>query len=242
MNDVRIPRWSDIALVNNSTDFVVTDEFLHALQVQYGRDLAPAWGTWGDIDLVPADQIPDKRMVLGIFDTADQAYVLGYHDITPSGLPVGKVFVETSRANNASISVVTSHEMCEMVVNPFINRMIQDLRHPFRFWISEVCDAVEADEDGYAIEGVQVSNFVLPSYFNDLSGPWDQVGLLTGPLPTLRPGGYLSYIEHGMWHQIYGRNRAARIGKFGGSGRLNRVGRQKIISTFNVIRQDVQAP
>lgn len=238
MTDARIPRWSDVALVNCSTTFTLNPDLVHALQVQYGRDLAPAWGTWGEVDVFSPNSIPAKRMVLGIFDTADQAYVLGYHDITPDGLPVGKVFVETSRANNASVSVVTSHELCEMVVNPFINRMIPDPRHPFRFWISEVCDPVEADADGYEIDGVLVSNFVYPSYFNDLAGPWDQAGLLTGPMPTLRPGGYLSYMENGLWYQIYGKNRHAAVGKFGGSQRLLRAGKQKILSTF----ETVQAP
>jgi hypothetical protein len=83
---------------------------------------------------------------------------------------------------------------------------------------------VEADSDGYELHGVMVSNFCLPSYFYGGSAPWDYRGLLTGPVPTLRPGGYLSYIQNGRWGQIFGASRDRREpGKIGGSGRIKRM-------------------
>ena len=53
---------------------------------------------------------------------------------------------------------------------------------------------------------VRVSNFVLPAYFNgDNNGPWDFRSQLPGPLPAMRPGGYLSYWENNRWKQITAR-------------------------------------
>ena len=44
----------------------------------------------------------------------------------------------------------------------------------------EVCDPVE--DQTYQLDGVQVSDFALPSYFGAGPGPWDEADRLTGPL------------------------------------------------------------
>ena len=49
----------------------------------------------------------------------------------------------------------------------------------WRFGRLEVCDPVE--NWSYPLDGVQVSDFVLPDYFNSGAGPWDEMGALTGP-------------------------------------------------------------
>lgn len=65
-----------------------------------------------------------------------------------------------------------SHEVLEALVDPgLITR--------WRFGLTEVCDPVE--NLTYQLGGIPVSDFVLPSYFNDTPGPWDQANLLAGP-------------------------------------------------------------
>lgn len=62
----------------------------------------------------------------------------------------------------------------------------------------------EADRDGYQIDGVLVSDFVLPAYFSlGVPGPYDFRNLLHLGMPALRPDGYLSiYVIGQGWTQI----------------------------------------
>lgn len=54
-------------------------------------------------------------------DNADVANALAYHDLTPDGFPVSRVFVKTILDDKQSVSVATSHELVEMLVDPAIN-------------------------------------------------------------------------------------------------------------------------
>jgi hypothetical protein len=165
-----------------------------ALQTQWTRDLAPAWGLGhAQFSFVPKGGKPAADTWWGpLVDDPDVAGALGYHDLTSSGLPIWKVFAKLDLQNNLSWTVTASHEMCETGVDPRINAAKQA---GGTFWAAEICDAVESDADGSEIDGVKVSNLVLPAYFEPGSpGPWDLQKLLTGPL-TLRPGGYMSYLE-----------------------------------------------
>jgi hypothetical protein len=65
-----------------------------------------------------------------------------------------------------------THEVDEALVDP-----TDAVR--WRFGLLEVCDPVE--DWTYTLDGVQVSDFVLPSYFSGGPGPWDQAGALSGP-------------------------------------------------------------
>lgn len=138
---------------------------------------------------------------LGLFTSPDQPGALGYHDQTPHGQPLMKVFpfLEPSKPWSA----IASHEVLECLVDPNLCKAAQSPGDG-RFWAYEVCDAVE--EDGYEINGVAVSNFVLPPYFEqppDLHKVrFDFLGLVKKPL-ELRPGGYNQFFEPGKgWQQV----------------------------------------
>lgn len=217
-----------VAIVNHATALTEADltRLVSALRIQVTRDFLPAWGIQAHL-VVREPRIGE--WALGFFDDADQANALGYHDLTAEGLPLGKVFVKTTLAAGGLVSVTASHELLEMLADPWINVLIADATDPSKAWIREVGDPVEADIDGYLIDGVQVSDFVTPAYFEPdlkLAGPFDFARRLSAPLPALRPGGYLSYVQRGQWHQVFG-NRlrlasAVILGKPGGSGRFRR--------------------
>jgi hypothetical protein len=78
-------------------------------------------------------------------------------------LPISKVFVKTILGDNSSVSVGATHEMCEMAVDPWLNSAYQDAQGVF--WAGEVCDPVEADQYGYDIGGILVTDFVTPNWF-----------------------------------------------------------------------------
>jgi hypothetical protein len=221
-----------VAIVNHAT--AISDAqmrpMVQSLQLQVGQHFYPSWGINAILThIYPPAKVPALSWALGLFDDADQANALGYHDVTPTGQPLGKVFVRTAQADGAAVSVVASHELLEMLADPWINVWIMDAGDPTKFWIREVGDPVEADADGYPINGVQMSNFVLPSFFQpdlSLSPPFDYLHELTSPLPALRPGGYLSYVQNGQVGQIFGSQHRQSPGKIGGSGRIERAARR----------------
>jgi hypothetical protein len=106
-------------------------------------------------------------------DDSDQANALAYHDLTDDGLPMSKVFVKTILADKASLSVGATHEVCEMAVDPWLNKAYQDPTG--MFWAGEICDPVEDDRYGYEISGIPVTDFVTPGWFahTRASGPID---------------------------------------------------------------------
>jgi hypothetical protein len=205
----------NVIIVNHST--VVKDvdvsAWTKALQIQVTRDFFPAWGVDAKLTSLPhGKNAPAGNWVLSILDNADQADALGYHDITPDGLPLGKVFAKTTLDDKGSVSVTTSHELLEMLGDPDIN-LVAELDDgsgkPSKFYGYEVCDACEDDSFGYKIDGVLVSDFVYPAYFESFRKPkstqFDYGKKITAPF-TLLKGGYISVLDLGNlsegWQQL----------------------------------------
>jgi len=194
-----------IAVINESKhiDDTAINEMLPIFAKQWNRDLVPAWR----VD--PAELVfiarghspPDRAWWLVWLDDADQADALAYHDLTDEGQPISKVFVQTIRADHASESVAATHELCEMAVDPTINLAAQDPQSAF--WAYEVADPVESDNYGYEIDGLRLTDFVLPSWygFEHAARPFDFCRHCTDAFQIL-PGGYAQrYASHG-WQQI----------------------------------------
>jgi hypothetical protein len=135
-----------------------------------------------------------------IFDHADQADALGYHDVDPHGHPYGRVFVDPILQNGGgvldgvggSVSATVSHEAIEVAGDQYANVWTEmpDGREVAR----ELADPVE--QDAYILRlsssglKAQVSSFVLPNWFSNAEGPYDYMGRLSAPW-TMSPGGYL---------------------------------------------------
>jgi hypothetical protein len=198
-----------IALVNQST--VVSDvdvaKCAAALQKQVTNDFCPAWGIDAKVIQVSREMELLGHWQLIILDDSDQAGALGYHDITADGLPLGKVFARTDRDNGLSWTVTASHELLEMLADPFVDAVVPVSTGRFTgvMFALEVCDPCEADSQGYLIDAVQVSDFVTPAWFRrGAKPPYDKRGLIQRPLQVLR-GGYASYMRFTTlrgWQQI----------------------------------------
>ncbi len=65
--------------------------------------------------------------------------------------------------NGSSWTATLSHELLEMLADPWINWCATG--NDSKIYALEVCDAVEADDLGYDIDGVRVSDFVTPAWF-----------------------------------------------------------------------------
>jgi hypothetical protein len=139
---------------------------------------------------------------IGMFKDADQPGALGYHDMTPHGQPLAKVFPLLDAQDGGSLSVTISHELVEMLADPWLSKAVQS--RDGKFWAYETADAVESDE--YELDGVKLSNFVTPAYFEpptNLAGlKLDYLGLVKKPF-EVRPGGYMQWHSGaGGWHQV----------------------------------------
>jgi len=201
-----------IAVKNLST--VVTQaqiaKAVPALQKQVSNDFCSAWGIDAKLQLLTKSQkVPTGAWLLGLFDDADQAGALGYHDLTRTGQPLGKVFARTTINDGGLWSVTCSHELLEMLADPNINLCAFDEANR-RLYAYEVCDAVEADKLGYQIDGVTVSDFVLPGWFEPTHVSKGErfafKSKVTRPFQLLA-GGYISYFDlaGGGWQQLTAR-------------------------------------
>jgi hypothetical protein len=202
-----------IAVVNVSS--VVTESHdvqrvVDALQIQVRRDFAPVWGVYADLRIAtPKESLRAGEWLLVILDDADQAGVLGYHDFTKDGFPLGKVFAASDRQYGDKWSVTASHELLEMLVDPNINIMVSERSsNGARLYAYEICDACEGDCYGYKIGGVLVSDFVYPAWFESFraakSTQFDHRKKIAKPFQLLK-GGYIGYcdIDPGAgWKQL----------------------------------------
>src|ERR1700686_3316921 len=96
-------------------------KLIAAMQAYVDQHVAPVWGT--PAKLVKSTGFLKDAWAVVFLDNADQPGALAYHDLTPEGLPLSKVFVKTTIENGDQVSVSASHELVEMLVDPAINMM-----------------------------------------------------------------------------------------------------------------------
>lgn len=199
--------------VINSADSLTDAQVMpvmNALQVQlaYGSVFSIMWGVSVNLHYVPKGGVPDgKHWWLTIMDHLQQAGALGYHDLTSTGQPIGKVGV----LDGGLWTTTLSHEALEQAIDPFINGCLQV--SDTRFVAYEIADAPEADQYGYKINDVLVSDYVFPLYFcPTVTGvvKFDHEGHIKQAMEIL-DGGYLSILDINNslgWQQISGPGRA----------------------------------
>ncbi len=181
-------KFPTIAFVNLATAPLGTDlnKLVSALDKQLQRDFVPIWGYPATLYVAKKAKPGEWQVVF--LDDADAANALGYHDLTKDGQPVSKVFVKTTIAAGQKVSVTASHELLEMMIDPGAQLWAQS--NNGWFYAYEMCDAVEDEE--YEIDGVPVSDFLYPSFFESWHGArsvqFDHLGRVAQPFQTLLNG------------------------------------------------------
>lgn len=162
-----------------------------ALQKQVTRDLVPIWEVRATVDPFPTlDDVPLGYWPIIVVDDVKNA--AGIH-LDKDGQPFALVEA------GSSWSLTASHECLEMLVDPFGNRVLagpspKKKQGRVEFLV-EVCDPSEDAEFAYTVNGVLVSDFYTPSFFEPRPAAnvrYSFTGAITEPRQVLR-GGYLSW-------------------------------------------------
>jgi hypothetical protein len=214
-----------ISLINRSS--VITDEavqgVIRVINRQISEDFQPYWSFGATLRLEgPIGEHPSTRTlgdmrgdaVLYLLDGSNGLGASGWHVANYKDIPYGFVFLGLCEKMKEAWSVTLSHEALELIGDPMANLLVEG-NHPFDrrrrvFHLFEMCDAVQAES--YAIDSVEVSNFVLPSYFSlgEQDGRRNDFLGRSHDGKTLRsfgmnPGGYLNIFDPrtGKWEQPF---------------------------------------
>jgi hypothetical protein len=172
-----------------------------ALQKQATRDLGPIWQVKASVDVFASlDDVPLGYWPLIMVDDVPDA--AGIH-LDEEGQPYALAEA------GPGWSLTASHECLEMLVDPVGNRLVAGLspkkgQGRVEFLV-EVCDPSEATPFGYTVNGVLVSDFYTPSYFDPVTSAavrYSFTQAITKPRQVLR-GGYLSWHDpvSNHWYQ-----------------------------------------
>lgn len=192
-----------ISVINHTRNQLSDEEVQHAIRAvnrQIADDFFPYWSLPQKQD--PADLRGDA--IIYLWDKSDVKNALGYHDTNNRGIPFGFIFLDIVQAVGEDWTVTFSHEALELVADPEVNLLVMG-PHPTKprktvFHWYEMCDAVQAES--YKVDGVAVSNFLLPLYFTsseEVGGRNDFLGR-THSGRTLQsfgvnPGGYIGFFN-----------------------------------------------
>jgi hypothetical protein len=174
-----------------------------ALQKQATRDLGPIWGFEAMVNFFPdMKSVPFGYWPIIVMDKLDDPSAAGYHT-DKHHQPYALVEYDDDW------QLTCSHEMCEMMVDPWGNKLAtggspksdQGKVH----FLVEVCDPCEDASHAYSINGILMSDFYTPNFFDPqkVHGVrYSYTGSIAEPRQVLK-NGYLSWHDpkSGKWFQ-----------------------------------------
>jgi len=175
-----------------------------ALQKQATRDFGPLWDIQANVSgFTRLQDVPTDYWPVIVRDDIKTPGAAGVHE-DKNRQPFA--LVQFSDA----WSLTASHETLEMLADPFGNRLVAG-KSPKRGqgrvnFLVEVCDPSEDQQFAYTVNGVTVSDFYTPHFFDPVaesSVRYSYTGAVKGPR-TILQGGYLSWgvPETNEWFQM----------------------------------------
>jgi hypothetical protein len=203
-----------ISVVNHTSGKLsdeAVQEGIRAVNRQIAHDFKPYWHLSAELRLEgaigsdpDAEELPELRgdAIIYLWDEVDVEDALGYHDLHARGIPFGFVFTELVKELDEPWTVTFSHEALELLADAEANRLVAG-PHPGNpdqevFHWYEMCDAVQ--DEKYKVDGIYVSNFLLPLYFTrdaEVGGRNDFLGKVHEGKSLesfgINPGGYVGF-------------------------------------------------
>jgi hypothetical protein len=171
-----------------------------AISKQVQQDFGPIWGVQATVSAYTRlEDVPIGAWPV-IITTQDLGDAGGFHT-NKHGQPRAYVALDNEWPLSAS------HECLEMLADPSGHRLhtghlMDQAIHlglqpgPVKYLV-EVCDPSEAGKFSYHVNGVTVSDFYTPSFFDPVkspSGRYSFTGAIQTPLTVLE-GGYITWID-----------------------------------------------
>jgi len=193
-----------LALVSDTkkVSFSAVSRVGAALQKQATRDLAPIWQVKATVDsFAKLEDVPVGYWTILITEK-NLGDAAGIHEDKQ-----GQPFALVSFDNGWSLTA--SHECLEMLVDPFGNRLMagqSPMKNQGRVeFLVEVCDPSEDTPFSYRVNGVVLSDFYTPNYFDPAATSgvrYSFTGAIKQPRQVLR-GGYISWHDpvSDHWYQ-----------------------------------------
>lgn len=183
-----------------------------AVAAQVRDHFAPAWRIQASTVAYLGKEAsrPASGAVLTVADDPTQPGLLGWHTEGAQDVIYGYVFAAPVLDNGGApltgatytVAATLSHEVLETIADPHVNLWVTG---PGGTLVSqEVCDPVE--NHSYEINGVSVSNFVTPNWFDAHAAPgtpMDYLGRVSQPF-QMDQGGYCVRMQGGQPTQIHG--------------------------------------
>jgi hypothetical protein len=177
-----------------------------ALQRQATRDFGQLWGVDSTVDAFPRlEDVPVGYWPMIVETDINTPGAAGVHE-DKDGQPFALI------AMSDSWSLTASHEMLEMLADPFGKRVIPG-RSPKRGqgrveFLVEVCDPCEAAEFAYTVNDILVSDFLTPHFYDPHQAGgvrYSYTGAIDKPREILKDG-YISWhdppTDH-WWQQTW---------------------------------------
>ena len=175
-----------------------------ALNTQVMRDLSPIWNVQATVRYLS----DPKKIPVGVWPV-----------FLVAALPPGEGGVHLDKKNqpyslvigtpnSADWTIDASHETLEMLVDPAGNRLqtsraieiagkeVEDGTGQFEYLV-EACDPCEANNYAYSIDGIAVSDFITPHFYDPVATAGTRYsfgGHVQRPRQVL-PGGYISFVD-----------------------------------------------
>jgi len=193
-----------------------------ALNEQVARDFAPVWHVRATVGAYP--KAPPNTWAIVIRRSLDEPGALGYHT-DKQNQPISYVML------TGEWSVTCSHELLEMLADPWGNRMhggrlpggLEWAHKKFGLravnshvsYLLEVCDPPEAVS--YDIGGVAVSDFIMPGWYHALPDTHTAFSFAGGCRQPreIADGGYVSFCVGDHWFQAFDSRGALRTQDLG---------------------------
>jgi len=169
-----------------------------ALSKQVARDFAPIWGITATVQAFPdLEHTPAGYYPIILQTEINEPGAAGYHT-DEHNQPYALIQYDKDW------TVTASHELLEMLGDPFGNTLIAGTVHGKRVQIlKELCDPCE--DFTYTINGVAVSDFLRPAWYEPTAKveSCSYLGKLTTPQQVAQ-NGYFSWLDPSTnhWYQI----------------------------------------
>jgi hypothetical protein len=214
-----------VALVSETQSVALTDvsAVAAALQKQVTRDFGPVWGINATVDSFDSlESVPVDYWPVILRDDINEPGAAGFHT-DDQGQPFSLVQVDEKWPFTAS------HETLEMLADPFGNRTVAGSPPPQApspisefervIYLVEVCDPCESEQLAYSVNGVNVSDFITPHYYDPNGATGVQYsfrGSVKEP-HTVLEGGYVSFGNplDNQWYQIVVENGVVKLRNLG---------------------------